>query len=441
MKIIIIGAGQVGSFLASELCDDHDVVIIENDKERYLKIQDSLDLMAVHDEGGNPKVLAEAGIKDADVFLAVSGDDRANILSSLFASSLGLQSVVCRIRNEDYVQYTKLLENKKIQVINPSKIIASKLSDLISHPFAWKTEIFGENDEAELFKLKVEEGAEIAGKCLSELEPASSWIFVGVSRGGKITIPSGDTKLEAGDYVFALGDPESMERLKGLFNLKMDSIRSAIILGGGRLGRTVAATLLKKNMSVRIIENDTDRAKMIAGDIPEVTVFNGDATDAECLKEAGVESTDYLAALTGDDEKNVLSALLAKNLGVKQTTVLYTNPDYIDVLEAIGVNRAISVRLVIANEILSLLHIGGVAHITLLEEGRGEVLEFEIQEGSEVIGKTLQDIDFPKESIVGICIRDGEIKIPRGDFIPQFNDRLVVFTLSSAVKKVEQIFK
>ena len=171
MKIIIIGAGQVGSFLASELCDDHDVVVIEINKERLTKIKESLDVLAFNEEGGNPKVLAEAKIKESDVLLAVSGDDRANILSSLFASSLGLKSIVCRIRNEDYVQYTNLLENKNIQVINPSKIIASKLSDLISHPFAWKTEIFGENDEAELFKLKVEEGAEIVGKKLNELEP------------------------------------------------------------------------------------------------------------------------------------------------------------------------------------------------------------------------------------------------------------------------------
>jgi len=440
LRIIIVGAGQVGFFLASELCDDHDVVVIENNKERSLQIKDSLDVLCIHGEGDDPKVLAEAGLEESEIFLAVSGDDRANILSSLFANSPNLKSIVCRIRNKDYVEYTNLLESDKIHVVNPSEIISSKLSDLVSHPFAWRTELFGENNEAELFKLRVEDGAEIANKRLKDLGPASSWIFVGVSRGGNITIPSGNTVLQSGDYVFALGDPGTMKRLKKLFNLRMDSIRSAIIVGGGRLGRTVATTLLKSKISIRIIESDPARAELVAEDLPGVTVFKGDATDAECLKEAGVESTDYLAALTGDDEKNVLSALLAKNLGVKQTTVLYTNPDYIDVLEAIGVNRAVSVRLVIANEILSLLHIGGVENITLLEEGKGEVLEFKIQEGSEIIGKTLKDINFPKESIVGICIREGKIEIPRGDFIPQLNDHLIVFTLPNAVKKVEQMF-
>ncbi len=439
MRIIIVGAGQVGLFLAGELCNDHDVVVIENDKERSLHIKDSLDVLSIHGEGDDPKVLAEAGLEEADVFLAVSGDDRANILSSLLADLMNLKSVVCRIRNKDYVEHTSLLKSNRIHVVNPSEIISSKFADLVSHPFALRTELFGENNEVELFKLRVEEGAEVANKMLRDLEPASSWIFVGVSQNGKMKVPKGDTVLYSGDYVFALGDPGVIQRLKKLFDLGEDSIGSAIIVGGGRLGRTVAATLLKNKIKVKIIESDPTRADLVAEDLLGAAVFKGDATNAECLKEAGVESTDYLAALTGDDEKNVLSALLAKNLGVKQTTVLYTKPDYIGVLEAIGVNRAVSVRHAIANEVLSLLHIRGVEHITLLEEGKGEVLEFKIHEGSEVIGKKLKNIDLPEDAIVGICIREGKIQIPRGEFFLRRDDRLIVFTLPNAVKKVEQI--
>ena len=438
MRIIIIGAGQVGSFLARELSNDHDVVVIENDKDRSQKIRDTLDVLSLHGEGDNPTVLTEAGLEQSDILLAVSGDDRTNILSSLLASSMDLKNIVCRVRNRNYIEYPNLLKDEKICVVSPSEIISEKLSNLISAPFAWKAETFA-NGKAELFKLRVEEGTEIVNKKLQDIGPASSWIFVGVSRGGNIEIPSGNTVLHAGDYVFALGDPAVLKRLKKLFNLKLDRIHSAIIVGGGRLGRRVATTLLGLDISVKIIENDPERAELVAEEIPGITVFKGDATDAECLKEAGVESTDYLAALTGDDEENVLSALLAKNLGVKQTTVLYANPDYIDVLEAIGVNRAISIRLAIANEVLSLLHLGGVAHIALVEEGRGEILEFDIEEGSEVIGKQLKDIHLPHESIVGICLRDDEIIVPRGDFAPQLGDRLIVFTLPIAVKKVEKI--
>lgn len=438
MRIIIIGAGQVGSFLARELSNDHDVVVIENNKERSHKIRDSLDVLSLHGEGDNPAILMEAGLDKSDILLAVSGDDRTNILSSLLASSMNLKNIVCRIRNRNYIEYPELLKNESICVVSPSEIISEKLSNLISAPFAWKAETFADG-KAELFKLRVEEGTEIVNKQLQDIGPASSWIFVAVSRGGNIQIPSGNTVLKAGDYVYALGDPAVLKRLKKLFNLKLDRIHSAIIVGGGRLGRRVATTLQGLDISVKIIENDPERAELVAEEIPGITVFKGDATDADCLKEAGVESTDYLAALTGDDEDNVLSALLAKNLGVKQTTVLYSNPDYIDVLEAIGVDRAISIRLAIANEVLSLLHLGGVAHIALVDEGRGEILEFDIEEGSDVIGKQLKDIHLPHESIVGICLRDGELIVPRGDFAPKLGDRLVVFTLPTAVKKVEKI--
>jgi len=438
MRIVIIGAGQVGSFLARELSNDHDVVVIENNRERSEKIRDSLDVLSLYGEGDNPEILKQAGLDESDILLAVSGDDRTNILSTLYANNLQLSNIICRVRNSTYIEYPGLLNNENISVISPSEIISEKLSILISAPFAWKAETFADG-KVELFKLRVEEGTEIVDKKLKDLDPASSWIFVGIARGGSIQIPSGETVIRAGDYVYALGDPAVLKRLKKLFNLKIEKINSAIIVGGGRLGRRVANTLIGLDIHVKLIENDPERAELVAEEIPEITVFRGDATDAETLKEAGVESTDYLAALTGDDEENVLSALLAKNLGVKRSTVLYTNPDYIDVLEAIGVDRAVSVRLAVANEILSILHIGGVANIALVEEGRGEVLEFDLEENSHIIGKKLMDVHMPDEAIIGVCLRDGEIIIPRGDFIPKVKDRLIIFTLPTAVKKVEKI--
>ena len=438
MRIVIIGAGQVGSFLARELSNDHDVVVIENNKERSDKIRDSLDVLSIYGQGDNPEILKQAGLEESDILLAVSGDDRTNILSALYANNLNLCNIICRVRNSKYAEYPGLLNNENICVVSPSEIISEKLSILISAPFAWKAETFADG-KVELFKLRVEEGTEIVDKKLKDLDPASSWIFVGIARGGSIQIPSGETVIRAGDYVYALGDPAVLKRLKKLFNLKIEKINSAIIVGGGRLGRKVADTLLGLDISVKLIENDPERAELVAEEIPEITVFRGDATDAETLKEAGVESADYLAALTGDDEENVLSALLAKNLGVKRSTVLYTNPDYIDVLEAIGVDRAVSVRLAVANEVLSMLHIGGVANIALVEEGRGEVLEFDLEESSPVIGKKLMDLHMPDEAIIGVCLRQGEIIIPRGNFIPQAKDRLIIFTLPTAVKKVEKI--
>jgi len=438
MHIIIIGAGQIGDFLAKNLSAEHDIVIVENNKERVEKIKETHDVLVIQGEGDNPAILNEANIDNADVLLAVSGDDRVNIMSSSLASSLGVSKIIIRIRDTNYLEYHSTLKGSDIHVVNPSEIISEKIISLVSSPFAWKTETLGAG-KIKLFKLKIEDDTPISGKKLSDLGPAKAWIFVAISRDGEITIPTGETTLKSGDYIFALGIPSVMDKLKKLFGVKDELIKNAIIVGGGRVGRKVSNSLTKKGISVKLIESDPDRARLAAEELPKVRVFNGDANDGETLKEAGAESADYFVALTGDDENNVLSALLAKNLGAKKTTVLYTKPDYIDVLESIGVDRAISVRLSVANEILSLLHIGGVAHVALVEEGRAEVLEFDITEKMGILGIPFRDANFPDGAIVGIVVRDNEVIIPRGDFIPNVNDRLIIFALPQAVKKVEKM--
>lgn len=440
MRILIIGAGEVGAFLARELSQQHEVVIIENDDAKVRKINDSYDVLSIVGNGDNPRILKKAEIDKAEIVLAVTGDDRTNILASQVAFSFGIKKIVTRIRNDDYLEYPDLLNEPEISVVNPGKIISEKVLSLISTPFAWRTESFAMG-KVELFKLRVEDNTPIVDKKLSELGPAKSWIFVGVSRDGDIVIPTGDTVLKPGDFIFALGVPSVLKKLKELFSLKLDKIHNVIVVGAGRLGRKTARLLHEKGINVKLIESDHERATNAAEELPGVTVFKGDATDSDTLVEAGIKSCDYLMALTGSDEENVFSALLAKNMGVKRSTVLYNKPDYVGVLEAIGVDRTISVRIAVVNEILSLLHIGGVAHITLLEEGMGEVLEFDVFENTRILGVPLSKAHLPHDSIIGICIRNDEVIIPRGDFVPQLNDRLIVFALPSAVKKVENMLK
>jgi trk system potassium uptake protein TrkA len=436
MHIVIIGAGQVGSFLARNLSHEHDIVIIEKEPETATRLQESLDVLIINGEGDNPEVLKEAHIEKADVILAVSGDDKTNILASSYSASIGVPKIVVRIRDVDYLEYPKILEKAEVDVVNPGAIISEKITSLISSPFAWKSETLARG-KIKLFKLKVEEHTPIVGRKLSDLGPAKAWIFVAISRDGKITIPTGETRLKEDDYIFALGNTDVLHKLKQLFGVEEEEIKSAVIVGCGRLGMGVARTLSEKGLKVKLIDSDPERAQRAAETLHQVRVFIGDATDTDTLKEANVEFIDYFLALTGDDEKNVLSALLAKNLGAKRTTVLYTKPDYIDLIEAIAVDRAISVRLAVANEILSLLHIGGVAHVALVEEGRAEVLEFNIDEDTKIVGKALKDIHFPAGSIVGIALRGDEIIIPKGDYIPELGDRVIIFSLPEAVKKVE----
>lgn len=438
MHIIIIGAGQVGAFLARNLCHEHDIVVIEKNRDTAARLKDSHDVLVIEGDGDSPVMLKEARIEKADVMLAVSGDDKTNILASTFAASVGVPKIIVRIRDNDYLQYPEQLKKSEVFVVNPGTIISEKITSLISSPFAWKTETLARG-KIKLFKLKVEEDTPIIRRRLADLGPAKAWIFVAISRNGKITIPTGETRLQHDDYVFALGIPDILDKLKEMFGVVEEEIKSAVIMGCGRLGTGAAKTLSDDGIKVKLIDSDPVKAQKAAEDLHKVLVFKGDATDSETLKEAGVESADYFLALTGDDEKNVLSALLAKSLGAKRTSVLYTKPDYIDLIEAIGVDRAISVRLALANEILSLLHIGGVAHIALVEEGKAEVLEFNITEKTKISGIPLKDVDFPAGAIIGIALRGNEVIIPRGDYVPALNDRVIIFALPEAVKKVEKI--
>ncbi|TFG77385.1 MAG: Trk system potassium transporter TrkA [Thermodesulfobacteriales bacterium] len=438
MHIVIIGAGQVGSFIARNLCIEHDIIVIENDQETAERLRESYDVIVMQGDGEDISVLKEAQIEKAAILLAVSGDDRTNIMASTYSATLGVPKIIVRVRNPNFLEYPKLIKNVDISVVHPWEIISEKIASLIGSPFAWKTETLAMG-KIKMFKLKVEDNTPIVGITLAELGTPKAWIFVAVSRNGQISIPTGETKIQTGDYVFALGVPEILGKLKELFGVHEQEIKSAVVVGGGRLGRGAARLLAKNNISTKLIESNPERARKAAEDLDNVLVFKGDATDTDTLKEAGIESADYFMALTGDDENNVLSALLARNLGAKRTAVLYTKPDYIDVIEAIGVDRAISVRLSVANEILSLLHMHGVAHVALVEEGRAEVLEFDIKPETKIIGTPLKDVDFPEGSIVGIVLRGEEVIIPRGNYIAALGDRVVIFTLPEAVRKVERI--
>ncbi|HSG30749.1 MAG TPA: Trk system potassium transporter TrkA [Thermodesulfobacteriota bacterium] len=438
MRIVIIGSGEVGTFLANNLSDEHDIVIIEKNKQQTEYAKEHLDALIIHGEGDNPNVLKQAEIEKADIMLAVSGNDRTNILASIISHSLGIERIIARIRDPDYFEYPQVIQIPQITVVNSGLLVAEKIANLISTPFAWKTETFA-SGKIRMLKLRIEDNSLIEGKKLSEMDPPQAWIFVAISRDGEISIPTGDTRLKKGDYVFALGIPSISDKLEALLGVKREKVDMAIISGGGRVGRRVARTLIENGIEVRVIESDHERAELIAEELPEVMVFDGDATNKEILKEAGAAHADYYVALTGDDEKNVLSALLAKNLGTKRSTVLYTKPDYIDLIESIGVDRAISVRLSTANEILSMLHLKGVAHVALIEEGKAEILEFMIHEHSKILGVPLHKAGFPKDSIVGIVVRGEEIIIPRGGYVSEIGDMLIIFCLPGAVKTVEKI--
>lgn len=443
-RILIIGLGQVGSFLMEKLSDSQEVVVVEKDGDLVRKASEAHDVLAYEGSGDDPTVLREVGIEKADVVVAVTGDDKTNMLASLVAHAFGVKKIVASVTEPSYVEYPGILENPNISVVSPSKIVSEITNALIGAPFATSVESFG-GGKVELLKLRVEPGASIINKKLRNVGASilgrQHWVFVGLQRGQDIIIPRGDTEFLEGDFVFALGIPSALQNLMELFNLRVEDIRTVIVIGGGKVGREVATSLHGKGLSVRLIESDPETARMASEELLGVMVFQGDGTDINLLREAGLEKSDFLFALTGDDENNVLSALLAKRHGVDRCMVLYSNPSYLDVIESIGIDRVVSVRLEVANDILGQLHLGGEANLTLLHEGEGEILEFDVTDRTKILGKPLSECKIPHDSVIGACIRPGQehLEFPRGNFVPQLGDRLVVFSLPTAVKKVEEI--
>lgn len=443
-RILIIGLGQVGSFLTEKLSDSQEVVIVEKDGDLVRKVSETHDVLAYEGSGDDLTVLREAGIEKADVVVAVTGDDKTNMLASLVAHTFGVDKIVASVSEASYGEYPGILKDSKISVVSPSKIVSEITNALIGSPFATSIESFG-GGKMELLKLRVEPGASIINEKLRNIEISTvgqqNWVFVGLQRKQDIIVPRGDTEFLEGDFVFALGIPSALRNLVELFNLRVENIRTVIVVGDGKVGRRVAADLHSKGLSVRLIERDPEMARMASEELLGVMVFQGDGTDIDLLREAGLEESDFLFALTSDDENNVLSALLAKRHGINRCMVLYSNPSYLDVIESIGIDRVVSVRLEVANDILGELHLRGEKNLTLLHEGEGELLEFEVTKRTKILGKKLEECKFPPGFVIGACVRPGQenLEFPRGDFIPQLGDRLVVFSLPTAVEKVEEI--
>ena len=412
---------------------------VESDPELIGKVKETQDILVFEGSGAVPAVLRRAQIEKADVVVAVTDDDKTNVLASLVARSCGVEKIVTTLRDPSYAEYADMIGGPSVTVVSPGRIISEHVNALVGAPFAGRVEFFA-SGKVELLKLRVERGAPVINTKLKNLvDTFRHWIFVGVQRDHRITIPDGETELREGDLVFALGIHSALEKLKSLFNLRIEKINTVIIVGGGKVGCQTASSLHERGLSVRLVESDREKARAAAEELLGVMVFEGDGTDLDVLREAGVERSDYLFALTGDDENNVLSALLGKNLGVERSMVLYSNPDYAGVLEAIGIDRAISVRMAVANGILGSLHLGGEANVSLLYEGEGEVREFDVGESTSILGTPLGENPMPRGSVIGVCVRNGKPIFPRGDFVAQTGDRLVVFSVPEAVKKVEEM--
>ena len=444
MKIIIAGAGEVGTHLAKMLSSEkHDITIIDNDEENLKNIESTLDCMTVHGSSTSISVLRDANIKKTDLLLAVAHFEETNLTTAILGKKLGAEKVIARIDNQEYL----FPENKDYIIslgidylIYPEKIAAREVVGLLHR--TGTTEVFEfSGGRLSLFVIKLDENAPIINKTLAESSSKNNKDYraVAITRQGNTIIPRGNDVFLANDQVYVITNVSGIEELMTYSGKEEFHVKNIMILGGSRIGKTIAKDL-EGQFNIKLIELDRDKSFKLADYLHNTLVINGDGRNADLLVEEGLKNMDTFIAVTGDSEVNILSCLLAKNMGVKKTIAEIENLDYITLAEKMGIDNIINKKLIAASRIFRFTMNTEVNSIKCLTGTEAEVLEFTVKPGSKATKAPIRSINFPKDSIIGGIVRGKSSFVAMGDTQIKPNDKVVVFALPSAINIVGEFF-
>lgn len=445
MSIIIIGAGEVGYHLAQRLSQEkQDVVVIDRDPEKIRRIQNSLDVQAIHGSGGSISLLRQAGIAEASLLIAVTNSDEVNMISCLVA---GLQNKVprkiARVRDPDYSALLPLFDKDHLDidlVINPDREVVDMILKLMEVPGAVRVADFADG-LVRMVGLPIQEGNPLIGNSLGEIRrkfPEANTLIVAIQRSGKIFIPKGDDVLQAQDLVFSVSPRDNVNETIELLGNKRRTIKKVMILGGGLIGLQLALGLESRDIQVKVIEQDEARCLEIAEKCHKVVALKPDGVLQDVMIEENVGEMDTFIAVTEDEESNVMLSLLAKKLGTKRVITLINKVVYSPLVHSLGIDVVVSPRLAALNRILQFLRRGKILSVSTLPDENAEAFEAVALETSDLVGRPLKDINFPKEAIIGAVVRDSQVIIPGGKTVIRPGDRVTIFTLTSAIPKVEK---
>ncbi len=445
MKIIIIGAGEVGFNIAQRLSEENqDVVVIEKDPNKIRHIQNVIDVQAVLGSGTNPSILNEAGIKESDIIVAATDSDEANLIACFFAQHLtDYITKIARVRNPDYMKHREIFNQDFFNIdliINPQSEMVASMLKLMEVPGASEVIDFVDG-RIKLIGITIKNDSPLVGQKLSSFNDYEHAILVGVIiRGEKVIIPSGHDTIQPNDLIYFVAHREETPNIFRLLNLREEGLGRVIIIGGGETGLDLATSLDTTNINTKIIEKDGQICLELAEKLKKVVVLNGDATDREFLIEENIADVDIMVVLTGDDENNILISLLGKALGAKKTVTKIGKLSYIPLVSAIGIDTVVSPRLSAIKTILQYIRKGKVICVAPLKGEGAEAIEFEALETSDIVNIPLSKVKFPKEAIIGAIVRGEEIIIPKGHNMIKPHDHLIIFALKGAIPKLEKLF-
>ncbi|PHM74805.1 Trk system potassium transporter TrkA [Xenorhabdus kozodoii] len=452
MKIIILGAGQVGGTLAENLVDENnDITVVDTDTDRLRQLQDKFDLRVVNGHGSHPKILREAGAEDADMLIAVTNSDETNMVACQIAYSLfNTPNKVARIRSSEYIRESeKLFQPDDIPIdylISPEHLVIDYIYKLIQYPGALQVVNFAEG-RVSIVAVKAYYGGSLVGNALSSLREHMPHIdskVAAIFRQDRPIRPQGSTIIEAGDEVFFVAASQHIRAVMSELQRLEKPYKRIMIVGGGNVGAGLALRL-EKDYSVKLIEHNQKRATELAELLHDTIVFYGDASDQELLAEEHIEQVDVFIALTNDDEANIMSAMLAKRMGAKKAMVLIQRSAYVDLVQGGVIDIAISPQQATVSALLGHVRKADIVSVFSLRRGVAEAIEA-IAHGDEhtskVVGRKISDIKLPPGTTIGAIVRNEEVIIANDYSIIQQGDHVIMFiTDKKFVPEVEKLFQ
>ncbi len=450
MKVIVCGAGQVGTSIVRHLAGENaDVTVIDQSPELVRKIADSLDVQAMEGFASHPDVLVAAGIRDADMIIAVTYSDEVNMIACQVAHSLfDVPTKIARVRHQSYLQpiWSDLFnrENMPIDsIISPELEVGRAVTRRLWVPGAFDMIPLADG-KVRVIGVRCTADTPIVNTPLRQLTglfPDLNITIVGIMRDGKGFVPDADAEMLIGDEVYFVADARHVDRAMMAFGHEEATARRVVILGGGNIGRYIARELEDHpGVSAKIIEHGKARAEEIALELRRTVVLNGDALDPEILDEANVGSAEAVIAVTNEDEVNILASLLAKRAGCKRAITLINASNFTPLVSSLGIDVIVSPRAITVSTILQHIRRGRIRAVHSLGDGFGEAIEVEALETSSVVGKALKDVGFPDGVIIGALVRGEEVIIPDPDTVIKPKDRVVLFATTGDVRKVEKMF-
>ncbi len=445
-RLIVCGAGVIGSNLAKYLAEEgHEVTLIEQKQNVAAKATEKLDVQVTVGSAFEPQILEEAGAAQADMVIAVTNSDVANLAICSLAAALGAKKMIARIRDIALSGMVELYGPDHFhvdEIINPDEVAAQTIVKIMEAPGSSEVADFA-GGRILLRSFNVPEESPLVGERLGNLRDSDfpwPFVMVAINRDGKIHIPRGDDVVEARDRIYVLLPKPSLAEFLTFVYPGVRLPKKVIIYGATNTGTSLAKSLSEKIPDVVLLEENRARAEKVAGELNDVRVINGLASEADILRECGVEAADAYIAVSASDHHNLISAVLAKQMGAKTTVITTHTPDYTPIVAGLGIDAFINPRLLATDQIMRLVRGERISHVASLPEVKAEVLELVAEPDSPITRKPLKDFKFPKNSIIGAICREDEVVLASGESHVRAGEPVVVFCHEDAVPQIEKLF-